>query len=99
MTVSGQRAGYPGRDRPGACRVPEGEHPTVLLLRAYSTGVRAKNSDNITGVMLKDLGCINIADSDSGLLEEIQMESILAADPDHIFVTPWAPARRRRWTA
>ena len=68
-------------------RVPEGEHPTVLLLRAYSTGVRAKNSDNITGVMLKDLGCINIADSDSGLLEEIQMESILAADPDHIFVT------------
>lgn len=37
--------------------------------------------------MLKDLGCINIADSDSGLLEEIQMESILAADPDHIFVT------------
>ena len=48
-------------------RVPEGEHPTVLLLRAYSTG--------------------NIADSDSGLLEEIQMESILAADPDHIFVT------------
>lgn len=61
-------------------RVPEGEHPTVLLLRAYSTGVRAKNSDNITGVMLKDLGCINIADSDSGLLEEIQMESILAAD-------------------
>ena len=61
--------------------------PRVLLLRAYSTGVRAKNSDNITGVMLKDLGCINIADSDSGLLEEIQMESILAADPDHIFVT------------
>ncbi len=38
-------------------------------------------------MMLKDLGCINIADSDSGLLEEIQMESILAADPDHIFVT------------
>lgn len=85
--VSGQRAGYPGRDRPALARVPEGEHPTVLLLRAYSTGVRAKNSDNITGVMLKDLGCINIADSDSGLLEEIQMESILAADPDHIFVT------------
>ena len=63
------------------------EETEDLLLRAYSTGVRAKNSDNITGVMLKDLGCINIADSDSGLLEEIQMESILAADPDHIFVT------------
>ena len=55
--------------------VPEGEDPTVLLLRAYSSGVRAKNSDNIAGAMLKDLGAVNIADS------------ILAADPEFIFVT------------
>ena len=67
--------------------VPEGEGPTVLLLRAYSSGVRAKNSDNIAGAMLKDLGAVNIADSDSGLLEDLQMESILAADPEFIFVT------------
>lgn len=67
--------------------VPEGEAPTVLLLRAYSSGVRAKNSDNIAGVILKDLGAANIADSDSGLLEDLQMESILAADPEFIFVT------------
>lgn len=67
--------------------VPEGASPTVLLLRAYSSGVRAKNSDNIAGAMLKDLGAVNIADSDSGLLEDLQMESILAADPDFIFVT------------
>lgn len=46
--------------------VPEGEDPTVLLLRAYSSGVRAKNSDNIAGAMLKDLGAVNIADSNSG---------------------------------
>ena len=67
--------------------VPEGEGPTVLLLRAYSSGVRAKNSDNIAGAMLKDLGAVNIADSNSGLLEDLQMESILAADPEFIFVT------------
>ena len=67
--------------------VPEGEAPTVLLLRAYSSGVRAKNSDNIAGAILKDLGAANIADSESGLLEDLQMESILAADPEFIFVT------------
>ena len=67
--------------------VPEGEAPTVLLLRAYSSGVRAKNSDNIAGAILKDVGESNIADSDSGLLEDLQMESILAADPEFIFVT------------
>lgn len=67
--------------------VPEGEASTVLLLRAYSSGVRAKNSDNIAGAILKDLGAANIADSDSGLLEDLQMESILAADPEFIFVT------------
>ena len=67
--------------------VPEGEAPTVLLLRAYSSGVRAKNRDNIAGAILKDLGAANIADSDSGLLEDLQMESILAADPEFIFVT------------
>lgn len=66
--------------------VPEGEGPTVLLLRAYSSNVKAKNSDNTAGVMLRDLGCVNIADSNSGLLEDLQMESILAADPEHIFV-------------
>lgn len=67
--------------------VPEGEKPSVLLLRAYSTGVRAKNSDNIAGQVIADLGAINIADSDAGLLEDLQMESILAADPDFILVT------------
>lgn len=67
--------------------VPEGEGPTVLLLRAYSSGVRAKNSDSIAGAMLKDLGAVNIADSNSGPLEDLQMESILAADPEFIFVT------------
>ena len=64
----------------------EKEGPSVLLLRAFSSNVKAKNSDNTAGVMLRDLGCKNIADSDSGLLEDLQMEAILTANPEHIFV-------------
>jgi len=52
----------------------QGTGPKVLLLRAYSSNVKAKNSDNTAGVMLRELGCVNIADSDSGLLEQLQME-------------------------
>ena len=66
--------------------VPQGNQPTVLLLRAFSSSVKAKNSDNTAGVMLRDLGCTNIADRDSSLLEALQMEAILTADPEHIFV-------------
>lgn len=63
------------------------EAPTVLYMRAYSTGVRAKGSDNMTGAMLKDMGCINLADSDESLLEDVSMEVVIAEDPDFIFVT------------
>ena len=68
--------------------VPEGEAPRVLLLRASaSVDVRAKNSeDTVAGVILKELGCVNIADSDLGLLEDLSLESILYHDPDYIFV-------------
>ena len=65
----------------------EYDAPTALLLRAYSTGVKAKASDNLAGVMLSDLGCVNIADSDDSLLEELSIEAIIAADPDHIFIS------------
>lgn len=61
--------------------------PTVLSLTASASFVKAKNSEgNVLGTMLKALGCINIADSDSMLLEELSMEHILACDPDHIFI-------------
>ena len=61
-------------------------NPTVLLIRAYSSGANARNSNNTTGATLKDLGCINIADSNSEILESLSMEKILEADPDFIFV-------------
>ncbi|MGN0675343.1 MAG: ABC transporter substrate-binding protein [Oscillospiraceae bacterium] len=61
--------------------------PEILLLRAYSTGIKAKGSDNMTGQMLSDLGCENIADSESSLLEELSLEAIVRADPDFVFIT------------
>lgn len=66
----------------------DGSNPTVLFLRASSTSVKAKGSqDNVCGEMLADLGCVNIADSNDGLLEELSMEAIIVADPEYIFVT------------
>ena len=63
------------------------EAPTVLLLRAYSTGVKAKGADNLAGVMLEDLGCDNLAERVPSMLEELTLESIVAADPDCIFIS------------
>ncbi len=66
--------------------VPE-EKRKVLLLRAASTFVKAKGSQGtVLGEMLSDLGCINIADSDSSLLENLSIESIIKDQPYHIFV-------------
>ncbi len=66
----------------------DGSKPTVLFLRASASGVKAKGSrDNVCGEMLSDLGCINIADSNEGLLEDLSMEAIILADPEYIFVT------------
>lgn len=65
----------------------DGSNPTVLFIRAYSTGAKAKGSDNMTGIMLKELGCVNIADSENQLLDDLSMEVILERNPDYIFVT------------
>lgn len=63
------------------------EAPTVLSLRASATFIRAKNSeDNVLGEMLKALGCVNIADSDTSLLENLSVEHIIEQDPDYIFI-------------
>lgn len=64
-----------------------GDAPKVLSLRASATWIRAKNSTgNVLGEMLKDLGCINIADSDDSLLENLNLEHIMQEDPDYIFI-------------
>lgn len=66
----------------------DGSAPTVLFLRASSGSVKAKGSEgSVGGEMLADLGCVNIADSNESLLEDLSMEAILVADPEYIFVT------------
>lgn len=61
--------------------------PSVLYIRATGSSCKVKNSQGtVLGEMLADLGCVNIADSETGLLETLSMETILAEDPEHIFV-------------
>jgi iron complex transport system substrate-binding protein len=68
-------------------RLQSEEAPKVLFLRASASAVHVKNSEGVVlGDMLKNLGCINIADSDATLLENLSIERILEADPDFIFV-------------
>lgn len=66
--------------------VPE-EKKTVLLLRAASGFIKAKGSEGtILGEMLADFGCVNLADSDTSLLEDLSVESVIRQEPYHIFV-------------
>lgn len=66
--------------------LPENQR-TILLLRAHSSSVKAKGSEGtILGEMLVDLGCINIADSDTSLLETLSVESVIRREPYRIFV-------------
>ena len=64
-----------------------GEAPKVLFLRVSASAVYAKsNNDTVLGEMLADLGCINIADNETSLLENLSIEHILEQEPDYIFV-------------
>jgi len=64
----------------------DGSSPTVLNLQVSGSSVKVKNSeDNVLGEMLADLGCVNIADREGALLEELSMEAVIQADPDFIF--------------
>lgn len=64
----------------------DGSSPTVLCLRATGSGCKVKGSvDNVLGEMLADLGCVNIADGNGALLENLSLEAIIQADPDYIF--------------
>ena len=65
----------------------DGSQPSVLYIRVSSSGCKVKNSqDNVLGEMLAALGCVNIADRDDSLLEDLSMEVIMQEDPDYIFL-------------
>jgi iron complex transport system substrate-binding protein len=66
---------------------PSEREQTVLLLRASSGAIKAKGSEGtILGEMLADMGCINIADSETSLLENLSVEAVIRRDPHRIFV-------------
>ena len=68
-----------------ASRSPAGVK--VLLLRSHAKGAKALGEDTATGIMLKELGAFNIAQSASPLLKELSLESIIQSDPDLILIT------------
>ena len=74
--------------RARAAAAPGGQGPEkVLYIRAAASVIKPKGSSGtVLGEMLADLGCINIADQDQSLLEDLSMEAILAADPDKILI-------------
>lgn len=62
------------------------EAPRVLFVRTAASGIHVKGSDGtVLGLMLKDLGCVNVADG-SDLLENLSIEKIIEEDPDRIFI-------------
>ena len=63
------------------------EPKTVLYMRASATSIRAKgNEGNVLGEMLESFGCVNIADVEESLLENLSIESILLQNPDRILL-------------
>ena len=76
--------------------ISDGER-RVLLLRASSGFVKAKGSEGtVLGEMLADIGCVNIADSDKTILEDLSVESVIASEPYHIFVVAMGDADKAR---
>ncbi len=66
--------------------IPAENDKTALLLRAYSTGMKAKRDDNLAGKILNEYHITNIADLYPSLMEELSVEKIVEEDPDYIFV-------------
>ncbi|MDD3346739.1 ABC transporter substrate-binding protein [Oscillibacter sp.] len=66
--------------------VQDQPRPSALLIRAYTTGAKAKGDDNLAGVILRDLGGDNLVSRHESLLEDISLEEVIAADPDFILV-------------
>lgn len=69
-----------------AVAMQDGSQPTVICIRATGSSCKVKGSeDNLLGEMLADLGCVNLADQNGALLEDLSLEAIIAGDPDYIF--------------
>lgn len=82
----------------GSARLSADGAPLVAAMVTYSGGVRLQGADTMVGAMLADLGASNVADLEPGLLQDWSLESLIACDPDFVFVIPMgndAEATRR----
>lgn len=78
--IEGLKKAYAGSNIPEAQR-------KVLLLRTSAAFIKAKGSrGTILGEMLADMGCINIADGEDTILENLSVEAVIREQPYHIFV-------------
>lgn len=67
-------------------KIDKKNNPDILFIRAFSSGAKAKNDDNLACRILNDLGTVNIASKHKSLLEDLSIEEIIQEDPDYIFV-------------
>ncbi len=67
---------------------PAAQGKTFMLGITYSQGVRVQRSSSQTGAMLNELGAVNIADQNQGILTEFSVESLLEINPDYLFIIP-----------
>ena len=67
-------------------KIDKKNNPDILFIRAFSSGAKAKNNDNMACRILNDLGTVNIASKHKSLLEDLSIEEIIQEDPDYIFV-------------
>lgn len=68
-----------------------GEPVSVLFIRAGSgdSSTKAKTAkDHFVGIMLNELGAVNIADEAGALSERLSLEHILIQQPDVILIVP-----------
>lgn len=65
---------------------PKNSSKSALLIRAFSTGIKAKGDDNLAGQILNEMGIHNIVDENPSFLQSISLEEILIQNPDYIFV-------------
>lgn len=75
-------------------KIDKNDNPDILFIRAFSTGAKAKNDDNMACRILNDLDTVNIASKHESLLEELSIELIIEEDPDYIFVVTMGDSQK-----
>lgn len=64
----------------------DGSRPTVLSIQVSGQSCTVKGTEgNVLGEMLSALGCVNVADRDGAVMEDLSLEAVIQADPDYIF--------------